>query len=368
MTRIHVVSLPHTLLTREYDWCAYTAKVRRFVTMLDMLGNDTIVYGPDIRDDAVSAQSILYETVVTEADRMEWFGQPEWPTDRVFDRWNENDPCWRTMNTRAATKIRENWQPGDILGLIGGLCQKQIIDELADLAPLVVEWGIGYSGVIPGTHRVYESYAWLHHVTARLGSDDVRFFDTVIPNCFDPADFIVNDKPGDYLLFVGRPNPRKGLAVVADIARRVDLPLVVAGQPGADFGGVKHEHVGVVTGKAKAELFAGARALLCPTIYLEPFGGVAVEAMMSGTPAIATDYGAFTETIKHGETGFRARTLAQFLDAVDQAASLDRTAIAAYARTFYSLERGAISYADYLADVSSLYGEGWYADTPEPLH
>lgn len=366
MTRIHVVSLPHTLLTPEYAWCAYTAKVWRFITMLTMAGHEPIVYASDVRTDKVQDEAAAYHAVVTEVDRVQWFGQPEWPTDRVFDRWDENDICWRTMNTRAAALIRENWQPGDILGLIGGLCQKQIIDELADLAPLVCEWGIGYSGVIPGTHRVYESYAWMHHVAARLNTDDIRFFDTVIPNCFDEDEFIVSKKPGDYLLFVGRPNPRKGLAIVADIAKHSDLPLVVAGQPGADLGGIEHEHVGVVTGKAKAELFAGARALLCPTLYLEPFGGVAVEAMMSGTPAIATDYGAFTETIRHGYTGFRCRTLAEFMLAVEQAETLDRAAIASYARTQYSLTRGSISYDDYLQKLDSLYAEGWYANLPDP--
>lgn len=364
MTRVHIVALPHTLLTQAYDWCAYTAKVRRFITMLHLGGHEPIVYGPDIRDENVDRLSSQYFPIVTETDRKEWFDAPEWPSDKVFDRWEVDDITWRTMNERAAALIRINWQPGDVLGLIGGLCQQQILTDLTDLAPLTCEWGIGYSGVIPGTHRVYESYAWMHHVSARIGNDDIRFYDTVIPNCYDPAEFQVSHAPGDYLLFVGRPTSRKGLAVVADIARRSDLPLVVAGQPGADFGDLRHEHVGVVTGREKAELFAGARALLCPTIYLEPFGGVAVEAMMSGTPAIATDWGAFTETIQHGRTGFRARTLRQFLDAVDRAVDLDRAAIADYARTTYSLARGSIQYDNYLRDLSSLYAEGWYAECP----
>lgn len=362
MTRIHVVCLPHTLLTKSYDWCAYTAKCRRFIDMLDMAGIDAIVYGPDVHDTPGAAE---YYDVVTEADRKDWFGQPEWDRDAVFDRWDTQDVCWTTMNHRAADLIRENWEHGDIVGIIGGLCQQQIIAEIADLGPLVVEWGIGYSGVIPGTHRVFESYAWMHHVAGLTHSDDMRMFDTVIPNCFDLDDFAFSQTPGDYLLYMGRPIARKGLPIIADIAARTNLPVLMAGQPGDPVPGT--EHVGLVTGKKKAELLAGARALLTPTTYLEPFGGVAVEAMMSGTPVIATDYGAFTETVVDGVTGYRCRMLSEFLDAVDKIADLDRLTVANHAIARYSLDAGARMYGDYLRRVHTLYGDGWYSPTPENI-
>jgi glycosyltransferase involved in cell wall biosynthesis len=356
--RIHVVSLPHTLLTRDYDWCAYTAKVRRFVQMLDMRNIDALVYGPDIRDDDLERQAIDYVDIVDESDRQAWFGQPEWPISQVFDRWDVNDVCWRETNARAAAAIRERWQPGDILGIIGGACQAPIVAALNDLRPVVTEWGIGYSGLIAGTHRVYESYAWMHQLAGKYEGDDIRYFDTVIPNCFDSDDFDVSTKTGDYLLFMGRPNPRKGLDIIREINARTDLPLVVAGQPGHDIPDA--EYVGVVTGKQKRELLAGARALLSPTTYLEPFGGVAVEAQMSGTPVIATDYGAFTETVINGMSGYRCRMLRDFLSAVDRCADLDRASIAARAHQLYSLQRGSQLYSDYLTDLTTLYGEGWY--------
>ncbi len=358
MTRIHIVALPHTLLTKAYDWCAYTAKTRRFVTMLAQTEHQALVYGPDVHS---CGEATDYVPVVFEADRIAWFGQPEWPQDRVFDRWDVEDPTWVTMNNRAATAIRERWQPGDILGIIGGLCQQQIVTDLADLNPLVVEWGIGYSGVLDSSHRVYESYAWMHHVAGLRREDDYRYFDDVIPNCFDPRDFAFRDRPGDYLLYMGRPNPRKGLPIIAELANHIDVPIVVAGQPGAAEMIPGAEYVGLVTGAVKASLLAGALATLVPTTYLEPFGGVAVESMLSGTPVITTDWGAFTETVVPGITGYRCRMLSEFIDAVYQCESADRFGVRQHAMARWTLDIGASRYDQYLTRVSQLHGPGWYA-------
>jgi glycosyltransferase involved in cell wall biosynthesis len=267
------------------------------------------------------------------------------------------------MNLRAGVAIADRWRPGDVLGLIAGRCQQAISDLLraTGLNPVVWEWGIGYSGVLADTHHTFESYAWAHHVAGLSQRDDVRFFDSVVPNCFDIGDFTVSIVPGDYLLYMGRPTPRKGLPIITEIAQRTDIPIKIAGQPGADIPGT--EYVGLVTGQVKADLLAGARALLAPTTYLEPFGGVAVEAMLSGTPVITTDWGAFTETVRQGITGFRCHTLREFLTAVDQAGDLNRARIFEYARARYSLETGSQMYAQVIQRLLTLYGDGWYHGT-----
>lgn len=357
MTRIHIVSLPHTLLTKAYDWCAYTAKVRRFVDMLILAGHEPIVYGPDVHDD-VNPEAI-YVPIVNAADRKAWFGTEEWDITEVFNHWDSSHISWVTMNQRASAAIRERWQPEDVLGLIGGGCQQQIISLLSELKPLTVEWGIGYSGVIPGTHRVYESYAWAHHVAGFYRTDDVQFFDDVIPNCFDLADFTFEPEPGKYLLYLGRPNPRKGLPIIQEIAARTDLPVLIAGQPGPPIPNT--EYVGIVTGQEKSELLAGARALLTPTTYLEPFGGVAVEAMLSGTPVISTDWGAFTETVIPDVTGYRCRMLSEFMDAVDKIDQLSRTTVRSHAAARYTIQVGSHMYGNYFDRVTQLYADGWYA-------
>lgn len=356
--RVHVVALPHTQLRRDYEWCAYTAKVCRFVGMLTACGHEPLVYGPDAPDEGVLAQAVKYFPIVDDADRLAWFGVATWNTDQVFDGWDAAADHWTVMNARAALLIRDNWEPGDVIGIIAGHCQAQVLHQLADLAPLAVEWGIGYSGVLDATHKVYESHAWAHHVAGLRREDDIRYFDTVIPNCYDPGDFTPSINQGQYLLFMGRPTPRKGLAIVTELAQRSGVPVKIAGQPGFDIPGA--EHLGLVTGAAKAELLAGALAVLTPTSYLEPFGGVAVEAMFSGTPVIATDWGAFTETVQHGRTGFRCRTLKEFLIAVKRVPQIDRREVIEYANLNYSTTVGARMYDRFLTNAATLRGEGWY--------
>ena len=358
---IHVVTLPHTLLEKRYEWCAFTAKVWRFTKMMKMAGSPVTLYGPDIAADQTRANAAEYVEVITAQDRLDWFGVPEWPSTHVFDRWDVSDVCWTESNRRFAAQIRKRWAPGDVVGIIGGGCQEQLLDELVDLKPLSVEWGIGYNGTIARTHKVYESYAWMHYLAGRTNDDDIKYFDTVIPNCFDLDDFTPRyEQPTDpYVLFMARPITRKGTDIVAAIAQRCSIPVKVAGQPGTPIPGT--EYIGILTGKQKYETLANATALLSPSVYLEPFGGVAVEAMLSGTPVIATDWGAYTETVQNHVTGYRCRTLNDFQEAVRKARFLDRRTITDIARSKYCLGVGAVQYRDYFNRLSTLYADGWYS-------
>ena len=83
------------------------------------------------------------------------------------------------------------------------------------------------------------------------------------------------------------------------------------------------ECVGVVKAAERAELMAGAIALMCPTIYVEPFAQVHVEAQLCGAPVVSTDWGVYTETVEQGVSGYRCRTLGEFMWAAQELASWD---------------------------------------------
>jgi glycosyltransferase involved in cell wall biosynthesis len=99
-------------------------------------------------------------------------------------------------------------------------------------------------------------------------------------------------------------------------ARAAGVPLVLAGviQPGQQaffdrevaphIDGERVRFLGEVGGSLKRSVFAGARALLMPIRWEEPFGMVMVEALACGTPVIAFSEGAAVELVLEGRTGF----------------------------------------------------------------
>lgn len=368
---IHLVSLPHTETTDEYSTCAYTAKVKKMAKMLTDSGHRVVLYAGE-RNEAPCAEHV---TLVTRKEQRKWFGKPDrGDLERGGFDWNPASPWWLTMAGRAAAAILSRAEPRDLVLLPTGEPFRQLIGVLnRDL--LCCEPGVGYWGFV--THSAFESETFRHFAYAKQGIEDGRWFDTVIPNFFDPADFPhLNDGHGDYLLYVGRLVKRKGVQAAARIADEMGMRLVVAGPggkwkkgsivcPELTITGNDLAYVGPVGPKERSRLMAGAKALLAPTQYLEPFGGVAVEAMMCGTPAVTTPFGAFVETVQPRISGFRFHTLAEACQAVEDCQYLTPSRIRHYAHARYSLAAVAPQYAAWFNRLELLWGDGW--DTRPPI-
>ncbi len=137
-----------------------------------------------------------------------------------------------------------------------------------------------------------------------------------IPNPIDVRAWPLREHKDDYLLWVGRMTAEKGPHRAIAAARAAGVPLVLAGviQPGQQaffdrevaphIDGERVRFVGEIGGSVKLEAFAGARALLMPIRWEEPFGMVMVEALACGTPVIAFAEGAARELVCNGRTGF----------------------------------------------------------------
>ncbi|KKK94467.1 hypothetical protein LCGC14_2682570, partial [marine sediment metagenome] len=152
---------------------------------------------------------------------------------------------------------------------------------------------------------------------------------------------------------------------VLEIAKATGTHVKLAGQgslnsPSPSQGEII-EYVGFADAEKRKGLFSRAKGLLMPTIYLEPFGGVSIEAMISGTPVISSDWGVFPETILHGITGYRCRSLDQFVWAVRNIDNISPQVCRDYALANYSLERVSTMYQEYFEMVNSLWNKkGWY--------
>jgi glycosyltransferase involved in cell wall biosynthesis len=141
-------------------------------------------------------------------------------------------------------------------------------------------------------------------------------------NGIDPADYEFRAGKNEELLFLGLASRRvKGVDRAVRIARKANRRLVIAGGRGLPFDRRVH-WAGLVGNERKRELLAGASALLNPIRWLEPFGLVAVEALVSGTPVIASALGAMCELVTP-EVGALCDTEESFVNAIDRIGEWD---------------------------------------------
>lgn len=124
-------------------------------------------------------------------------------------------------------------------------------------------------------------------------------------NGIDPEEYLFNASEKDsYFLFLSKTSWKvKNVRGAIRLCSQAKSPLTIAGGSRPIFERLKvlfspqMRWVGAVNGREKARLLAGARALLFPVLWPEPFGLVVVEALMSGTPVIASPYGSLSELV-----------------------------------------------------------------------
>lgn len=364
--RFHVLGIPHTVTSKEYLSCAYTQKAYKFCKMMKARGHHVIHYGhvdsdPDCNE---------HVTVVTNDDFHDVYGTSDWRSNTSFE-YDRNDKVYTNFYKNTITEISKRKQKHDFLLPFWGSGVKPVCDAHQDM--ICIEPGIGYSSGCWTKYKIFESHALLH---AYMGLESAnrcnpKWYDVVIPNYFDTSDFEFSANKDNYFLFLGRVYSGKGLTIAIQMTEHIGAKLIVAGTGTLKNAGYTTipdhvEEFGYANVENRKKLMSRARAVITASQFLEPFCGVHMEAFMSGTPVISTDWGIFTETNIQGVTGFRCRTFNDFVWAARNIHAISPYHCREWASNF-TLDAIAPRYEKFFKDVLNVHQhKGWY-DTIEPV-
>jgi glycosyltransferase involved in cell wall biosynthesis len=155
--------------------------------------------------------------------------------------------------------------------------------------------------------------------------------------------------PKEYLLFLGRIHPEKGVREAIAVARNCSKKLIIAGLiqdagyfnkyvlPSIDDRNVVY--AGNCGPELRNELLGNALALLHLISFEEPFGLSVVEAMCCGTPVIAYNRGSMPELIRHKRTGYLVNTEEEATAVVPQLSGINRNICRQWAMEMFSKEK-----------------------------
>ncbi|MBV9104246.1 MAG: glycosyltransferase family 4 protein, partial [Candidatus Eremiobacteraeota bacterium] len=175
-------------------------------------------------------------------------------------------------------------------------------------------------------------------------------------NGIDPNEFTFVERPGDYLVFLGRFHEEKGAHLAIEVAKRAGVRLKIAAihQDIAYFqtriaphlDGDRVQYLGAVDRRRRNELLGGALGLVHMTTRPERFGLVLTEAMACGTPVLGARMGSIPEIVDEGVTGFLCDDVADAVRKVPQLAAIDRAACRRRVETTFSLQRMVDRYCE----------------------
>ncbi|WP_396899462.1 glycosyltransferase family 4 protein [Mycolicibacterium sp.] len=218
-----------------------------------------------------------------------------------------------------------------------------------DLYPYYRELGddIGLIAISDRQRQLAPDLNWVGRVHNALRIDDWPF----------------SSEKDDYALFLGRYAPYKGAHLALDAAHAAGVRLVLAGKCNEPAEQAYFEeqvrprltgddHVfGQADAVSKRKLLAGARCLLFPIQWEEPFGMVMIEAMACGTPVVALRGGAVDEVVVDGVTGIICDSPDELPAAMERAKALDPAACRKHVAAHFGVGRFGSGYEDIYRSV-----------------
>ena len=170
----------------------------------------------------------------------------------------------------------------------------------------------------------------------------------VIYNGLNINDFFFNDKPKDYLLFLGRVNYEKGAEIAIKVAKQTKHKLIIAGRVDSEEYfkkfvkpqlNKKITYFGIANFKQKVSLLKNAKALIHPHLSPEGFGNSMIEAQACGTPVIAYPYGSISEVVQDKKTGFVVKNISEIKKAIKNIEKIKRVDCRKFVEKKFTIEK-----------------------------
>jgi glycosyltransferase involved in cell wall biosynthesis len=228
--------------------------------------------------------------------------------------------------------------------------------------PVTGEMGRYYRSLGDSVHLVALSEA------QRVAAPSLHWAGTV-HNGVRVGDFPYCSRKKDFVLFLGRATPEKGIPAAITAARAAGVRLLIAAKcrEPAELQyfrdvvepvlGNGVEWLGEVNRTRKLSLLAAARCLLFPIRWAEPFGIVMAEALACGTPVVALRRGSVPEVIVHGETGFVCDTPAELVSGLRRVDSLSPLRCRSDARDRFDVDLMTSRYESLYRSIAGRAGE-----------
>jgi len=207
----------------------------------------------------------------------------------------------------------------------------------------------------------FQRYPFVSISNSQRTFDSLKLnFAATIYNGIDVKKFQFNAAPDNYLTWLGRITPKKGLLEAIEVARKLHIPLKIAAKidknAPADvefyerkikplIDGKKIIYLGEIKGyKEKSNFLKNSLALLNPITWNEPFGLVMVEAMACGTPVIVFNRGSAKEIVENGKTGFVVNNITEMAKAVKKIDKISRNACRLRVEKHFTYQKMVSSY------------------------
>ena len=316
MTTLHILACPYspTHINNRID--PFSILTYKFINYMQSYGWNCIHYGAVGSE--VNCENVVCNPVIRQ----------------------QRAPNVVDFGPRAQAEIALRKKPGDFIVCFHGVDNQTACRGHDDLK--IVESSIGYdTKAVWAPYRVFTSYAHMHMYYGERGMlMNPSWWDDVIPNGITASEFTYDDQKEDYFLCFGRVMETKGIHLAIQATEKVGARLIVAG-PGslAAMGYTttpKHvTEMGPCDAEQRRQLMRKARGIIGATYYIEPFGNMIPEGYMSGTPAITTDWGGFTETVVEGQTGYRCRNFKEFVYALNNIDKINPSTCRKYAMENY---------------------------------